>query len=84
MCILNWDIMTSNSHYCESRWYLGLGRNDLDSLFYTRDLHIIINMGRLTGPFPAICGYVGNPKSSKITMETHDIKHLNAIERFKV
>ena len=64
MCILNWDIMTSESHYCESRWYIGLGGNNLVSPFYTRSLHVVINRCRLTGPFPAICGYGVNPKSS--------------------
>ena len=63
MCILNWDIMTNESHYCESRWYIGLDGNTLVSPFYTRSLHVVINMWRLTGTFPAICGYGGKPKS---------------------
>ena len=64
MCILNQDIMTSNSLYCESRWYLGLVKNALVSPFYTRAFHVVINRCSLTGYFPAICGYVWNPKSS--------------------
>ena len=66
MCIVNWYIMTRKSLYCEPRWYLGLGRNALVSPFNTCNLHVVINMCRLTGYFPAICGYGGNPKSSKV------------------
>ena len=50
MCILNWDIMTINSHYCESHWYIGLGRNTIVLPFYTRYLHVVINRCKLTGP----------------------------------
>ena len=50
MCILNRDIMTSDSHYWGSCWYLGLGRNTLDSTFYNRYLHVGINRCKLTGP----------------------------------
>ena len=50
MCILNQDIINSNSHYFESRWYIGLGGNALVSPFYTSDLHVGINRCKLTGP----------------------------------
>ena len=50
MWILNRDIITSNSYYCESRWYLGLDGNALVSPFYTRDLNIGINRCKWTGP----------------------------------
>ena len=63
MCILNWDITINESNYCESRWYIGLDGNTLVSPFYTRDLHVVINMCRLIGTFPAICGYGRKPKS---------------------
>ena len=56
--------MISDSLYCESRWYIGLGGNVLVSLFYTRYLQVVINSCRLTGSFIIICGYGGNPKSS--------------------
>ena len=66
--------MTSNSLYCESRWYLGLGRNALVSPFYTRDLQVATNRCRLTGSFTAICGYVRNPKSiTKISFKFFSI-----------
>ena len=62
MCILNQDIMTSDSHYCESRWYIRLGGNTLVSPFYTRDLHDVINRCKLTGPgFPPYINMVGTP-----------------------
>ena len=62
MCILNWDIMTINSHYCESRWYLVLGGNALVSPLYNRDLRILINRCKLTGPsFPPFAGLTGTP-----------------------
>ena len=50
MWILNRDIITSYSHYFELCWYLGLGRNTLDSTFYNRYLHVGINRCKLTGP----------------------------------
>ena len=51
MCILNRDISTSDSHYCESHWYTGLGVNAFISPLYTRVLQVVINRCRLTGPF---------------------------------
>ena len=45
---LNRDIMTSNSQYCESNWYIGLGGNDLVSSFYTWALNVVINWCKLT------------------------------------
>ena len=62
MFILNQDIMTSNSHYCESSWYLGLVNNTLVSPFYTRYLHVVINRCNLTGPgFPSYMDMSGIP-----------------------
>ena len=56
------DIMTGNSHYCDSRWYLGLGGNALASPFYTRYLNVGINMCNLTGPsFLPYMDMAGNP-----------------------
>ena len=60
MCITNQDIITSDSHYCDSIWYIGIGGNDSVSPFYTRDFHVGINMCRLTGPgFPPYVYIVG-------------------------
>ena len=54
--------MNSNSHYCESRWYLGLGRNVLVSPFYNWALHVVINRCRLTGTgFPPYLDMAGTP-----------------------
>ena len=65
ICVLNRDIMTSDSHYCESLWYLGIGRNILVSPFYTRYLHVVINRRELTGPgFPLYMDMVGIPSLS--------------------
>ena len=49
MYILNRDIITSDSHYCDSRWYLVFGGNALVSPFYTIDLQILINRCKLIG-----------------------------------
>ena len=64
MCILNLDIMTSGSIYCDSRWYLVLGGNAFVLPFDTRYLHVLINRCRLAGYFSDICWYGSNPKSS--------------------
>ena len=66
MCILNWNIMTSNPHYCESHRYLVLGGNALVSPFYTRDLHVLINRCRLTGTFPTYVDMAGTSSLSSI------------------
>ena len=54
--------MTSDSHYCESHWYLGLGGNALASPFYTEALHVVINSCRLSGPgLPPYVDMAGTP-----------------------
>ena len=57
--------MTSESHYCESHWYLGLGGNTLVSPFYTRALHIGISRCNLNGTgFPPYMDMAGSPSQS--------------------
>ena len=71
MCVLIQDIITSNSHYFESRWYIGLGGNALVSPFYTRALQVLINRCRLTGPgLPPYVDMEGTPSLATIDSST--------------
>ena len=84
ICILNSDVMTINSHYCESRWYLVLGGDALVSPLYNRALHVLINRCKLTGPsFPTYMDMAGTlilshpcQLGSSFNGGAHDIKEL--------
>ena len=65
--------MTINSHYCESRWYLVLGGDALVSPLYNRDLRVLINRCKLTGP--SFLTYMDIAETP--SLENYTVKVLN-------